>query len=387
MSLENVIDLFENIHKNCLSYLNNFSNLINNNNFLYNKNNKDKIKILILNLRLSLQQILNIYNKNIKTYENMLIKYENDIRFYIKNYYKINLKKELIENKMNSLQKKEKEYESLKKLTNCYLKNGEFIFVDNKDNAINILRMENSNLKKTINELENKINNLNDINFNNKKTIDELKNNSNSSINININDISNSNLIINNTVNSPNENKKKLLNKIKPFLKKQKKHFSPLNKLTIKTNLFRNSNSHLKFYSDLNTTRKKKSIDLNLKNKNIANVNSFKMINKNNIQNNKIINQNKIIKRNIKNIINVDLLNNINNNQMINKSIKNLFIKKNNFQNFLTSFHNHTSTNSFINNSNENSLSKSNKGCKTLRNSFKENSIKSKYKKRIISKK
>ena len=379
MSLEK-FDLFENIHKNCLSYLNNFSNLINNNNFLYNKNNKDKIKILILNLRLSLQQILNIYNKNIKTYENMLIKYENDIRFYIKNYYKINLRKELIENKMNSLQKKEKEYESLKKLTNCYLKNGEFIFVDNKDNAINILRMENSNLKKTINELENKINNLNELNFNNKKTIDELRNNSNSSINININDISNSNLIINNTVNSPNENKKKLL---KTFLKKQQKHFSPKNKLNIKTNLFKNSNSHLKFYSDLNTTKKKKSIDLNIINKNITNVSSFKMINKNN----KTINQNKIIKRNIKNIINVDLLNNINNNEKINKSIKNLFIKKNNFQNFLTSFHNHTTTNSFINNSNENSLSKSNKNCKTLRNSFKENSIKSKYKRRIIIKK
>ena len=379
MSLEK-FDLFENIHKNCLSYLNNFSNLINNNNFLYNKNNKDKIKILILNLRLSLQQILNIYNKNIKTYENMLIKYENDIRFYIKNYYKINLRKELIENKMNSLQKKEKEYESLKKLTNCYLKNGEFIFVDNKDNAINILRMENSNLKKTINELENKINNLNELNFNNKKTIDELRNNSNSSINININDISNSNLIINNTVNSPNENKKKIL---KTFLKKQQKHFSPKNKLNIKTNLFKNSNSHLKFYSDLNTTKKKKSIDLNIINKNITNVSSFKMINKNN----KTINQNKIIKRNIKNIINVDLLNNINNNEKINKSIKNLFIKKNNFQNFLTSFHNHTTTNSFINNSNENSLSKSNKNCKTLRNSFKENSIKSKYKRRIIIKK
>ena len=379
MSLEK-FDLFENIHKNCLSYLNNFSNLINNNNFLYNKNNKDKIKILILNLRLSLQQILNIYNKNIKTYENMLIKYENDIRFYIKNYYKINLRKELIENKINSLQKKEKEYESLKKLTNCYLKNGEFIFVDNKDNAIDILRMENSNLKKTINELENKINNLNELNFNNKKTIDELKNNSNSSINININDISNSNLIINNTVNSPNENKKKIL---KTFLKKQQKHFSPKNKLNIKTNLFKNSNSHLKFYSDLNTTKKKKSIDLNIINKNITNVSSFKMINKNS----KTINQNKIIKRNIKNIINVDLLNNINNNEKINKSIKNLFIKKNNFQNFLTSFHNHTSTNSFINNSNENSLSKSNKNCKTLRNSFKENSIKSKYKKRIITKK
>lgn len=379
MSLEK-FDLFENIHKNCLSYLNNFSNLINNNNFLYNKNNKDKIKILILNLRLSLQQILNIYNKNIKTYENMLIKYENDIRFYIKNYYKINLRKELIENKMNSLQKKEKEYESLKKLTNCYLKNGEFIFVDNKDNAINILRMENSNLKKTINELENKINNLNELNFNNKKTIDELRNNSNSSINININDISNSNLIINNTVNSPNENKKKIL---KTFLKKQQKHFSPKNKLNIKTNLFKNSNSHLKFYSDLNTTKKKKSIDLNIINKNITNVSSFKMINKNS----KTINQNKIIKRNIKNIINVDLLNNINNNEKINKSIKNLFIKKNNFQNFLTSFHNHTTTNSFINNSNENSLSKSNKNCKTLRNSFKENSIKSKYKKRIITKK
>ena len=379
MSLEK-FDLFENIHKNCLSYLNNFSNLINNNNFIYNKNNKDKIKILILNLRLSLQQILNIYNKNIKTYENMLIKYENDIRFYIKNYYKINLRKELIENKMNSLQKKEKEYESLKKLTNCYLKNGEFIFVDNKDNAINILRMENSNLKKTINELENKINNLNELNFNNKKTIDELRNNSNSSINININDISNSNLIINNTVNSPNENKKKIL---KTFLKKQQKHFSPKNKINIKTNLFKNSNSHLKFYSDLNTTRKKKSIDLNIINKNITNVSSFKMINKNS----KTINQNKIIKRNIKNIINVDLFNNINNNEKINKSIKNLFIKKNNFQNFLTSFHNHTSTNSFINNSNENSLSKSNKNCKTLRNSFKENSIKSKYKKRIITKK
>ena len=379
MSLEK-FDLFENIHKNCLSYLNNFSNLINNNNFLYNKNNKDKIKILILNLRLSLQQILNIYNKNIKTYENMLIKYENDIRFYIKNYYKINLRKELIENKINSLQKKEKEYESLKKLTNCYLKNGEFIFVDNKDNAINILRMENSNLKKTINELENKINNLNELNFNNKKTIDELRNNSNSSINININDISNSNLIINNTVNSPNENKKKIL---KTFLKKQQKHFSPKNKLNIKTNLFKNSNSHLKFYSDLNTTKKKKSIDLNIINKNITNVSSFKMINKNS----KTINQNKIIKRNIKNIINVDLLNNINNNEKINKSIKNLFIKKNNFQNFLTSFHNHTTTNSFINNSNENSLSKSNKNCKTLRNSFKENSIKSKYKKRIITKK
>jgi hypothetical protein len=294
----------------------------------------------------------------------------------------MNLKKELVENKINILQKKEKEYESLKKLTNCYLKNGEFIFIDNKDNAINILRMENSNLKKTINELENKINNLNELNVNNKKTIDELKNNSNSSININFNDISNSNLIINNTVNSPtNNNKKKFLNRIKPFLKKQKKNFSPLNKLTIKTKIFRNSTSHLKFYSDLNTA-KKKSIDLN-SNKNIKNVSSFNMFNQNN---NKTINHNKIIKRNIKNIINFDLLNNINNNEILNKSIKNLFIKKNNFQNFLSSFHNHTNTNS-INNSIENSLSKSNKRCNTLRSSFKENSIQYKHKKRIISKK
>ena len=145
---------------------------------------------------------------------------EQKIRVLYSKYFHLKLVNEVLENKILSFNRKEKEFEMLKQKTGAIIYNGKVICNERKDNEIIILRTENSLLKTTIKNNEDLIMEKNDIinNLNNdillyKAKIDELNKiksgeySSFSNINININESKN------------NYNKKRIRSNLnKPFL-------------------------------------------------------------------------------------------------------------------------------------------------------------------------
>ena len=120
----------------------------------YNNFPNNKIELIdniIKNIYLSL---LNFLKNHSNLYEQLLQKTEMQLRFHIKNEYMLKLQKDALENKIKSLLIRDEEYEKLKQLTNVIVENGHFILNDRKENEIIILKAENSNLKKAINNYE-----------------------------------------------------------------------------------------------------------------------------------------------------------------------------------------------------------------------------------------
>ena len=211
------------LHSSCNNFPNNKIELIDN---------------IIKNINLSL---LNFLKNHSNLYEQLLQKTEMQLRFHIKNEYMLKLQKDALENKIKSLLIRDEEYEKLKQLTNVIVENGHFILNDRKENEIIILKAENSNLKKAINNYEKVIEKKNrrekDLTNEIKiiietydKKLNELKKNltptkktkhSNSSININ--DISSNIKLnqnntsykikqLNNSINSLNHSKSNNIN-------------------------------------------------------------------------------------------------------------------------------------------------------------------------------
>ena len=183
---------------------------------------------------------LTIREKNtISKYNSLLRLSEEKIRALYSTLFNMKIKVTFLENNMDILLKKEKEYRLVKEKTGILVENGVIVHNDRKENEIFILRTENSNLKNVIKEKEEKIKELNDMNNKylkeNKlyeKKIDELKNklehikykykiknnkiikgHSFSCIDLNkmnINDANNSakfNITVNNSLNKGNGNK------------------------------------------------------------------------------------------------------------------------------------------------------------------------------------
>ena len=207
----------------------------------YNNFPNNKIELIdniIKNIYLSL---LNFLKNHSNLYEQLLQKTEMQLRFHIKNEYMLKLQKDALENKIKSLLIRDEEYEKLKQLTNVIVENGHFILNDRKENEIIILKAENSNLKKAINNYEKiiKKKNRREKDLTNEikiiietydKKLNELKKNltptkktkhSNSSININ--DISSNIKLnqnntsykikqLNNSINSLNHSKSNNIN-------------------------------------------------------------------------------------------------------------------------------------------------------------------------------
>jgi hypothetical protein len=207
-----------------------------NNNFPNNK--IELIDNIIKNINLSLLNFLKIHSN---LYEQLLQKTEMQLRFHIKNEYMLKLQKDALEHKIKNLLIRDEEYEKLKQLTNVIVEIGHFILNDRKENEIIILKAENSNLKKAINNYEKVIEKKNrrekDLTNEIKiiietydKKLNELKKNltptkktkhSNSSININ--DISSNIKLnqnntsykikqLNNSINSLNHSKSNNIN-------------------------------------------------------------------------------------------------------------------------------------------------------------------------------
>ena len=196
-----------------------------------NKTDISLIDKIFSKIKLLLRE-LDVYqnNKFLKIYEPILIHHEKEIRKRIGNEFVLRSNIILLENKIKILQKKEEEYEHLKKLTNVSVENGQFFFTDKKENEIIILKTENSNLKKVILkyekelekkmkreiELENSKNNLEKklktITYN--KLTNHIHSYSNSHLSSLLNDLNYSNIIpankIPNRININKNNNKKL---------------------------------------------------------------------------------------------------------------------------------------------------------------------------------
>ena len=160
-------------------------------------------------------------------YDNQLKNLESQLRFYISKQLQFKIQRDTYEIKLRNLMDLECEYENLKQKLKYDGKN--FLDNDRKENEIEILRRENSNLKKAINqlELEKKLTDskreisqktilslkiqlekLNNKLYKVEKELKELKQNQNSNINININNGKlSSNYIINQNYNPPKRNK------------------------------------------------------------------------------------------------------------------------------------------------------------------------------------
>ena len=218
---------------------------------IYNDSQLNKFNDIIIRLKNLFKNYSNNFNLlSLQIYEPYLRKYESELRHLNKIIFMYQLQKDTMDNKLKVLQKKNEEYQRLKKTTNVIVENGEFIFTDRKENEIIILRAENSKLKSVINQLELDKKNSD---IKSQETISDLKlqienlakkvykleqkqiydssiSNNNSSINININNNVNSSskcIIKNNNIqneNDINDSNKKLKRLAGSALKKPPKN-------------------------------------------------------------------------------------------------------------------------------------------------------------------
>ena len=169
----------------------------------------------------------NIFSNQSLNYDNQLKNLESQLRFYISKQLQYKIQRDTYETKLRNFMDMEIEYENLKQKLKYDGKN--FLDNDRKENEIEILRRENSNLKKAINQLEtekkytdskriisqktiltlkNQIEQLNNKLYKVEKELKALKKNQTSNINININnEKSSSNYVINQNYNLPKRNK------------------------------------------------------------------------------------------------------------------------------------------------------------------------------------
>ena len=159
-------------------------------------------------------------------YESNLKKCEQKIRILYSDIFNLKVKNTFLENNIDILLKKEKEYRMVKEKMGVVVENGAIVYNDRKDNEIFILRQENSTLKnviikheKEINDIkeqnkkekqnfENQIKNLNHkinlLRYKLKQGNQKLKGKSASNININNNDYSTHNINLNYSINNNN---------------------------------------------------------------------------------------------------------------------------------------------------------------------------------------
>lgn len=163
-------------------------------------------------------------DKIISKYNSILKCTEQKIRILYSDLFNLKIKNNYLENNLDILLKKEKEYKLVKEKTGVVIENGKIIYNNRKENEIYILREENSNLKNAIMKNEKELleikeqlkiekdnynkqlaslnNKVNQLKCKLKNSNTKLKVKSISSINIKTNDITNSKLKLNFTANN-----------------------------------------------------------------------------------------------------------------------------------------------------------------------------------------
>ena len=107
---------------------------------------------MLINEKISQITTLNKGNKNYFQLENYLKKIENDLRYYVRQYYEYKIQNDALEEKVRIYGLMQEEFEELK--DKVKFEGGRFLNNERKENEIIILRQENTILKKEISKFE-----------------------------------------------------------------------------------------------------------------------------------------------------------------------------------------------------------------------------------------
>ena len=169
----------------------------------------DELEPIIKEINSTFENLAKRNKKLIKNYESILRKNENTIRFLYSEIFNLKIKNTFLENNVEILLKKEKEYILVKEKTGIVVENGAIIYNDRKDNEIFILRKENSTLKNVINNHEKEIEKLNQKYKNDKTNYENQITTLHYKISLLQNKIASKNLVQSNSTfnlhNNPNE--------------------------------------------------------------------------------------------------------------------------------------------------------------------------------------
>ena len=260
---------------------------------------KEKIETYFNKILMLLKKLSSDRNKTISKYDSLLRLSEEKIRSLYSALFNMKIKNNFLENNIDILLKKEKEYRLVKEKTGILVENGVIIHNDRKEHEIFILRVENSNLKNVINKKDEELKELKEKSIKENKEFiqkiqelkyknDQLKNkikrknnrsrgHSCSSININNIDMTDANI---SNINGNNKNNKNIKNNINPI--KRPINSNLLNNKKYISLIHCQSMGHLNLNSIIkNNKAKSKSKSKNKTNNNINNISK----NNNNNQN------------------------------------------------------------------------------------------------------
>ena len=135
-----------------------------------------------------INSILNILSEEkgniLFQYESILRKNEEKIRVLYSDIFNLKVKNAFLENNLDILLKKEKEYRLVKEKTGVVVENGTIVYNDRKDNEIFILRKENSTLKNVIETNEKELTKIKEKHKKEKESYEKQIKNLNYKINV-----------------------------------------------------------------------------------------------------------------------------------------------------------------------------------------------------------
>ena len=297
------------LYNELLSILKNFNNNYNDNN-IYKEFN---INVnLMNNTNCSKETILNIFKKtflqiiNIKTKElkesieqdrSYILLLEQKNRYFIQQYFLKKTKVDILENEIDSYMEIEEEFYQMKE--KLKYENGKFLHNEKKENEILILRAENSNLKKIIDQNEKLIEEKDII-------IESIKKKSSSMINTNRHTFKNS-FDLKENVNNQNSSSSLIIIKHNKIKSKEK--------LSHNNSIYAYST---KIYSPINNNRDNDKENNHLISNNYNNNNSFHIKKISYVENlSTKISEKALINRQLKNkVLNMKKLRRINDNPL-----------------------------------------------------------------------
>ena len=297
------------LYNELLSILKNFNNNYNDNNIykefninLNLMNNTNCSKETILNIfKKTFLQIINIKTKELKEsieqYRSYILLLEQKNRYFIQQYFLKKTKVDILENEIDSYMEIEEEFYQMKE--KLKYENGKFLHNEKKENEILILRAENSNLKKIIDQNEKLIEEKDII-------IESIKKKSSSMINTNRHTFKNS-FDLKENVNNQNSSSSLIIIKHNKIKSKEK--------LSHNNSIYAYST---KIYSPINNNRDNDKENNHLISNNYNNNNSFHIKKISYVENlSTKISEKALINRQLKNkVLNMKKLRRINDNPL-----------------------------------------------------------------------
>ena len=150
-----------NFHNNYIKAINDIKNILyeyyKSEIKLNDKSSQNKISLYFNQISSIIKLLSERIDSFFVQYESNLRQDEQKLRALYSEIFNMKIKNAFLENNIEALLKKEKEYRLVKEKTGVIVENGNIFYNNRKDNEIFILRQENSNLKNVVFDNENKL--------------------------------------------------------------------------------------------------------------------------------------------------------------------------------------------------------------------------------------